>query len=175
MVAQVRDPFFDRGLPNAVQAEQAILGAILLDSSVIFQAVELLNLDDFFLDSSRRIFSKMCALAEAEKPIDFVTLTDALRDAGEFEQIGGATHLASLIDGVPRTDNVSHYAVLVKEKSQLRNLIRTGNQIIARAVECEDPVSEIVQSAERSILEIGRLAETGGFVPAGAVGERVSR
>jgi len=121
--AAMGDPFFDKGLPSNVEAERSILGAILLDNAVCNQAIELLRRDDFFLDSHRRIFDKMVVLTERLMPIDLITLSDELRRAGEFEQIGGATYIASLIDGVPRTDTIEPYAKLVKQKSMLRKLI----------------------------------------------------
>src|SRR6266478_3986825 len=98
--AAMGDPFFEKGLPSSVDAERSILGAILLDNAVCNQAIELLRRDDFFLDSHRRIFEKMIALTERIMPIDLVTLREELSRAGEFEQIGGATYLSSLIDGV---------------------------------------------------------------------------
>ena len=106
----IQDPFFEKGLPSNPEAERSILGAILLDNTVCNQAIELLRREDFFLDSHRRIYDKMVALTERGMPIDLITLTDELRRAAEFEQIGGATYIASLIDGVPRTDTIEHYA-----------------------------------------------------------------
>ena len=116
------DPLFERGLPSNLEAEHSILGAILLDNTVCNQAIELMRREDFFLDTHRRIFDKMVALTERGMPIDLITLTDELRRAAEFEQIGGATYIASLIDGVPRTDTIEHYAKIVKQKSMLRRL-----------------------------------------------------
>src|SRR5262252_4785493 len=136
--AAVGDPFLDKGLPSNLEAERSILGAILLDNAVCNQAIELLRREDFFLDSHRRIFDKMVSLTERLMPIDLITLSDELRRALEFEQIGGATYIASLIDGVPRTDTIEHYARLVKSKARLRRLITASNQIIARCVEEED-------------------------------------
>src|SRR5262249_20245989 len=143
MRAATADPFFEKGLPSNLEAERSILGAVLLDNSVITQAIELLRREDFFLDSHRRIFEKMCALTERTQPIDLITLSDELRRAAEFEQIGGATYIASLIDGVPRTDTIAHYARIVKSKSMLRRLISASNQIIATAMDQEDD-SEII-------------------------------
>src|SRR5258707_15416862 len=100
--AAMGDPFFEKGLPSNVEAERSILGAILLDNAVCNQAIELVRRDDFFLDSHRRIFEKMIALTERIMPIDLITLSDELRRAGEFEQIGGAAYTASHIDGVPK-------------------------------------------------------------------------
>ncbi|MEW6210067.1 MAG: replicative DNA helicase [Acidobacteriota bacterium] len=170
--AAAGDPFFEKGLPSNIEAERSILGAILLDNSVCNQAVELLKRDDFFLDSHRKIFDKMIALSERGSPIDLVTLTDELRKAGEFEQVGGATYIASLIDGVPRTDTIEPYAKIVKAKTMLRKLITASNQIIARAFDEEDDPEVIVDEAERMIFQIAEDRIRQGFQYIGDVAQR---
>jgi replicative DNA helicase len=170
--AATGDPFFEKGLPSNVEAERSILGAILLDNAVCNQAIELLRRDDFFLDSHRRIFDKMVALTERLMPIDLITLSDELRRAGEFEQIGGATYIASLIDGVPRTDTIEPYAKLVKSKSMLRKLITASNQIIALAFEEEDEADMIIDKAEQMIFQIAEDRARQGFQYVGDVAHR---
>ena len=166
------DPFFDKGLPSNVEAERSILGAILLDNSVCNQAIELLRRDDFFLDSHRRIFDKMVVLTERLMPIDLITLSDELRRAGEFEQIGGATYIASLIDGVPRTDTIEPYAKLVKQKSMLRKLISASQQIVSLAFEEEDDADVIIDKAEQMIFQIAEDRVRQGFQYIGDVAHR---
>jgi len=166
------DPFFEKGLPSNVEAERSILGAILLDNTVCNQAIEFLKRDDFFLDSHRRIFDKMVALSERLSSIDMVTLSDELRRAAEFEQIGGATYIASLIDGVPRTDNIEHYARIVKKKSMLRKLITASNQIIARAFDEEDDADIIIDQAEQAIFQIAEDKVRQGFQYIGTVAQK---
>lgn len=166
------DPFIEKGLPSSVESERSILGAILLDNALCNQAIELLRRDEFFLDSHRRIYAKMISLAERVMPIDFVTLTDELRRAGEFEQVGGATYIASLIDGVPRTDTIEHYARIVKSRAMLRRLISASNQIIARCVDDEEDAMTIVDQAEQMIFEIAEDRIRQGFQYIGEVAER---
>ncbi len=166
------DPFFDKGLPSNVEAERSILGAILLDNAVCNQAIELLRRDDFFLDSHRRIFDKMVVLTERLMPIDLITLSDELRRAGEFEQIGGATYIASLIDGVPRTDTIEPYAKLVKQKSMLRRLISASQQIVSLAFEEEDDADVIIDKAEQLIFQIAEDRVRQGFQYIGDVAHR---
>jgi replicative DNA helicase len=166
------DPFFDKGLPSNVEAERSILGAILLDNAVCNQAIELLRREDFFLDSNRRIFDKMVALTERLMPIDLITLSDELRRAGEFEQIGGATYIASLIDGVPRTDTIEPYAKLVKQKSMLRKLITASQQIVSLAFEEEDDADVIIDKAEQMIFRIAEDRVRQGFQYIGDVAHR---
>jgi replicative DNA helicase len=166
------DPFFDKGLPSNIEAERSILGAILLDNAMCNQAIELLRRDDFFLDSHRRIFDKMIALTERLMPIDLITLSDELRRLGEFEQIGGATYIASLIDGVPRTDTIEPYAKLVKQKSMLRKLISASQQIVSLAFEEEDDADVIIDRAEHLIFEIAEDRVRQGFQYIGDVAHR---
>jgi replicative DNA helicase len=170
--AAVGDPFLDKGLPSNVEAERSILGAILLDNTVCNQAIELLRREDFFLDSHRRIFDKMVSLSERLMPIDLITLSDELRRAGEFEQIGGATYIASLIDGVPRTDTIEPYAKLVKQKSMLRKLISASQQIVSLAFEEEDDADVIIDKAEHMIFQIAEDRVRQGFQYIGDVAHR---
>ena len=170
--AAVGDPFLDKGLPSNVEAERSILGAILLDNAVCNQAIELLRREDFFLDSHRRIFDKMVSLTERLMPIDLITLSDELRRAGEFEQIGGATYIASLIDGVPRTDTIEPYAKLVKQKSMLRKLISASQQIVSLAFEEEDEADVIIDQAEHLIFQIAEDRVRQGFQYIGDVAHR---
>ena len=165
------DPFIEKGLPSSVESERSILGAILLDNALCNQAIELLRRDEFFLDSHRRIYAKMISLAERSSPIDFITLTDELRRAGEFEQVGGATYIASLIDGVPRTDTIEHYAKIVKSRAMLRRLISASNQIIARCIDDEEDAITIVDQAEQMIFEIAEDRIRQGFQSIGPVAE----
>jgi replicative DNA helicase len=166
------DPLIERGLPANVEAERSILGAILLDNSLVNQAIEMLRRDDFFLDSHRRIYDKMVALSERVQPIELITLSDELRRAAEFEQIGGATYIASLIDGVPRTDTIAHYAKIVKGKSMLRKLISASSQITAMAIDEEDEADVIIDKAEQLIFQIAEDRMRQGFQYIGDVAHR---
>src|SRR5688572_9469047 len=122
------DPFLERSLPSNLEAERCVLGAILLDNRLCNQAIELLRRDDFYLEAHRRLFERMVSLSEQARPIDPVTLREELQRFGEFDSVGGATYVAGLIDGVPRLENVEHYAKIVKGKAILRRLISTSNQ-----------------------------------------------
>ena len=166
------DPFFDKGLPSNLEAERSILGAILLDNSVCNQAMEMMKRDDLFLDSHRRIFDKMVGLSERGAFIDLITLAEELRRAGEFEQVGGATYIASLIDGVPRTDTIEPYVKIVKSKAILRKLITASNQIIARAFDEEDDPEIILDQAEQAIFQIAEDRILAGFEHVGEVAKR---
>jgi replicative DNA helicase len=163
--------FLEKSMPASLDAERAILGAILLDSDVCNQAIELLRRDDFFLDSHRRIYSAMTALCEQRRPIDYVTLSELLRLSGEFEQVGGASYIASLIDGVPRTDDISHYARIVRMKAARRSLINGCHGIIADAFDSDDD-GALIEKAERVVFEASQGREKKQFEAAGDIVHR---
>jgi len=151
------DLFFEKGLPSNLEAERSILGAILLDNSVCNQAMEMMRRDDFFLDSHRRIYDKMILLSERGSSIDMVTLSEELRRASEFEQVGGATYIASLIDGVPRNDNLEPYVKIVKNKALLRQIITASEQSKSEAFNEELEPDEIYTRAQRRFDDIGEV------------------
>lgn len=166
------DITLDRALPNNVEAERFILGAILLDNTTLNQAAEHLKAEDFFLVSHRKIFEKMLGLFEASRAIDPITLQEELRRAAELDVIGGPAYIASLFDGVPRFSNIENYVKIVKGKSTLRKLINAANQIMAKAFDDEDPPEQILDEAESLILSIAEDRIKQGFVHIGEVAAR---
>jgi replicative DNA helicase len=159
------DATLEKPLPNNLEAERSVLGAILLDNHALNTAIETLRADDFFLDQHRRVFSQMIACSESQQAIDLVTLTEELHRRGDLEAAGGAPYLASLADGMPRVSNVEHYARIVKEKAMLRNLIHTTHNIQQRAFEGEDSADAILDNAESSIFEIAEDRVKEGLIP----------
>ena len=138
-------PARERTLPNNLEAERTVLGAILVDNAAFNSAAEILSREDFFRDAHRRIFEAMAALAERSQPIDLVTLKDELTRQSALEAVGGATFLAALVDGVPRITSVEHWSRLIKEKAVVRNLIHAGNRIVQSCYEGEDEASEFAR------------------------------
>src|ERR1700680_3949334 len=155
----------ERPLPNNLDAERSILGAILLDNNALNSAIESLKSEDFFLQQHRNVFNHMVALGEAQQAIDLVTLTEELHRHGELEASGGAPYLASLADGMPRVSNIEHYARIVKEKAILRNLIHTTHNIQQRAFEGEDGADAILDNAESSIFQLAEDRIRAGLIP----------
>src|SRR5713226_16430 len=155
-------PVLERPLPQNLDAERSVLGAILVDNHAINAAIEKLRPEDFFHDHHRRIFQQMMALHESQQAIDLVTLTEELHRHGELEASGGASYLAQLLDGVPHISNIEHYARIVKEKAILRNLIHTTHKIQQRALDAEEDADTILDGAESSIFELAEdRARTG--------------
>jgi replicative DNA helicase len=172
MTAKPSDLFLERTLPSNVEAEKSVLGAILLDNRLCNQAMELLRRDDFYLESHRKLFDRMIAISEQGRPIDTLTLSDELRKAGDIDAVGGVAYVASLMDSIPRLENIEYYARMVKEMAMLRRLIAAGNQIIALAFEQQEPVPQIVDSAERLIFTIAEDRARDGFVDVGSVAHK---
>jgi replicative DNA helicase len=156
-------------MPSNVEAERAILGAILLDNDAYNQAAEFLQAEDFSLDSHRRIYLRMVELAETGRPVDFVTLTEQLGQNNEIEAIGGSAYVMSLTDGLPRVRNIEHYVKIVKDKALLRGLIHAATSAIEQAYEQDAPAQEIVESAESAIFQIAEKRISEGFLGVPAI------
>jgi replicative DNA helicase len=159
------DTTLEKPLPNNLDAERSVLGAILLDNNALNPAIEHLRAEDFFLDQHRRVFTQMIALGESQQAIDLVTLTEELNRKGDLEASGGAPYLASLADGMPKVSNIEHYARIVKEKAILRNLIHTTHNIQERAFEGEDGADAILDGAESSIFALAEDRVRAGLLP----------
>jgi replicative DNA helicase len=155
----------ERPLPQNLDAERSILGAILLDNHALNAAIENIKPEDFFLEQHRRVFNQMIALGESQQAIDLVTLTESLHRVGELEASGGAPYLASLADGMPRVSNVEHYARIVREKALLRNLIHATHNIQQRALEGEEGADTILDNAESSIFALAEDRVKAGLIP----------
>src|SRR6266571_4627618 len=123
----------ERTLPHNLEAERSVLGAVLLHNDAFNLAAEVVDSNDFYRDAHRRIFDKMVKLSERGDAIDLVTLKEELGRAGELDEVGGPAYITALVDGVPRSTNVEHYARIIKEKATLRNLIFSANKILATA------------------------------------------
>jgi replicative DNA helicase len=158
------DRILDRGMPASMDAERAILGAILLDNSAYPQAAEHLRAEDFSLDSHRRIYLRMMELAETGKPVDFVTLTEQLGQHKEIEAVGGVAYVTSLTDGLPRVKNIEQYVKIVKDKALLRGLIHAATSAIQQAYEQEAPAEEIIDTAESAIFKVAKQRIGQGFL-----------
>jgi replicative DNA helicase len=153
-----------RTLPHNLEAERSVLGAILLHNDAFNLAAEVIDSQDFFRDAHRRIFDKMVKLVERGDAIDLVTLKEELGRAGELDEIGGPAYITALVDGVPRSANVEHYARIIKEKATLRNLILSANKILATAYEGAEDADLILDQAEHAIFAIADDKVRDGFV-----------
>lgn len=151
-------------LPANVEAERAILGAILLDNLSFNEAAEHLQAEDFSLDSHRRIYSRMVELMDSSRPIDLITLVEELDRRKELQAIGDVGYISGLIDGVPDRPSIEHYIKIVRDKALLRGLINTASSAIARASEQSDLAEEILNDTEAAILGLSEKRIGRGFL-----------
>jgi replicative DNA helicase len=155
----------DRTLPHNLDAERSVLGAILLRNDAINAAVEVLQPEDFYRDAHQLLLEHMIQLSERGAAIDLVTLAESLTRASALDKVGGPAYITRLVDGVPRTTNIEHYAQIVKEKATLRRLITEASKIASDAYDADRDASEILDEAERSIFSIADARIGAGFTP----------
>jgi replicative DNA helicase len=153
-----------RSAPWSPDAEQAVLGAMLLDQDAALKAAELLDHSVFYREAHRRLFRAMVALTEQRVVIDHVTLRDELLRRNELDSAGGVEYLAELVDSVATPANVDHHAKILREKSILRRLIEASTGIIQQAYEGRLGANELLDQAEGRIFRISQERRTDGFV-----------
>ncbi|MEW4372421.1 replicative DNA helicase [Paenibacillus kandeliae] len=158
------DMFYDRVPPQNLEAEQAVLGAILLQAEALISVMERVDTEDFYDKSHQLIYDAMVNLGEENQPIDLITLTSLLQDRSQLEDIGGVSYLAKLANAVPTAANVDYYAQIIEEKSMLRRLIRTATQIVSEGYTGGEDVGSMLGDAERKILEISNRRTGSGFI-----------
>ncbi len=149
--------------PQNIEAEQCVLGSILLQSGALGKVLELLGAQDFYREAHQSIFTAFVALFERNEPQDLVTVTAILRDWGKLDQIGGPAYLATLTDIVPVTANISYYANIVRRKSILRQLIQTATEIAGRCFEEQDDIDSLLDETEQRVFEISRAKSEQSF------------
>ncbi|MEX5285255.1 replicative DNA helicase [Selenomonas sputigena] len=142
----------ERMPPASVEAEQAVLGAMLLKEDAVTIVAEMLSPEDFYRETHRLVYEAMLEIKERSEPVDIVTLTEQLRKSGDLAKIGGIPAITLIANSVPTAANVQYHAQIVWEKAQLRKLIHTATEIVGTAYEEADPVDTIMDNAERRIL-----------------------
>lgn len=145
--------------PNNLEAEESLISAIMLDNGNLLDVLEILAPDDFYSNSHRKIFEAIIELFNRNEPVDLITLTNRLTQRNEINEIGGAnyrgaTYLSWLTDAAPVATNAAHYARIIRDKSLLRKLIRSANEISRRCYDDRGDVEEVINFAESSVFEI---------------------
>jgi replicative DNA helicase len=149
------DISFDRPLPDNLDAERFVLGAIMSEESAFIQVAGTLSADDFSLEKHKRIFLRMSDLHERGETIDRVTLANELMKHGQLQSVDGLSYLVSLDDGLPQIHNLEGYVTIVKEKSLLRSIINVSQDTINRCLTCEDDAKQILGAAEDAFMKLG--------------------
>ncbi|WP_044641401.1 replicative DNA helicase [Risungbinella massiliensis] len=155
----------DRLPPHNIDAEQAVLGAILLQPDVVVSVNEIIRAEDFYRQAHQKLYRVMNGLVEKGEPVDLVTLTSELQDQQLIEEIGGIAYLTELSGAVPTAANVEYYAKIVEQKSLARKLIFTATEIAQSGYQSGENVRDVVDEAERKILAISQKGTRGGFAP----------
>src|SRR3989344_2314554 len=151
--------------PQNIEAEQSLLGCLMLDKNAIVKVSDFVRADDFYKNIHKEIFSVMQELFEKMEPIDIISVSTRLREKGQLDGIGGSTYLTSLINLVPTATHVANYAKIVREKKVLRDLIQTSQEIGLNAFDESQEVDELLDKAEKSIFSIGQKSLTQAFIP----------
>jgi len=159
------DPSILKVPPQNLEAEQSILGGILLENVAINPVLEIMAGSDFYSDAHRKIFAAVLELSERSQPIDLITLSNHLKDKKQLDAVGGTVYLSQLVDNVPSAANIGHYARIVKEKSILRNLIGTATEILNRTYGAGADVDSVLDEAEHAIFEISQNKVRPSFYP----------
>jgi replicative DNA helicase len=160
-----RDLSLQKVPPQSIEAEQSILGSILIDNDILFDVMDLLSDGNFYREAHRKIYRGILALFEKNEPIDLITLTNILKKQNELDAVGGAAYLAELVDQVPVAANAAQYAKIVREKAILRNLISSAAHIATRCYEEGGDVDEVLDFAESAIFEISEKKISPSFYP----------
>ena len=140
--------------PNDIEAEQAVLGSMMLDNDAVMDAINILKPEDFYREENKLIFSAMINLNGRSEPIDLITVKDELISLGKFEVCGGLEYIASLPEKVPTTANADKYIRIVEEKSMLRSLIKTSNELLELGYNQTLETDEIIEKAEKEVFDL---------------------
>jgi replicative DNA helicase len=159
-------------LPHSDEAERSVLGAVLLDNRQFHQAQEVLTAGAFYSMRHRKIFQAMETLMSEGSALDLVTVNARLEQSRNLEASGGPAYLASLVDGVPRSANVEHYAKIVREKAILRELIQSAQRILQSALKPEGSTDDVLDEAERAIFRVAEDRLRTGFLPLKTIAEK---
>ena len=144
----------DKVPPQNIEAEQSVLGAILLDNDALHEAVELLKAEDFYREAHRKIYQAMTELYSKNEPVDLITLNNYLKGRNELEEVGGVQYLSSLASFVPTSANVKYHSRIVREKALVRNLLHSVTDIAKNVYDNELDTDELIDYAEKKIFDL---------------------
>ncbi len=153
----------ERVPPQSIEAEQSVLGAMLLDKEAISKVTEILNAEDFYREAHRVIYNAMLELYNKNEAVDMITITDILRRDNKLDDVGGIAYITSLANAVPTAANVKYHANIVEEKSVLRQMVRVSTEIAAMGYEANEEVNVLIDKAESRILEISNRKKKSDF------------
>jgi replicative DNA helicase len=151
--------------PQNIEAEQSLLGGLLVDAEAMNKVADIVGSADFYRDSHTKIFALITDLYERNDAIDMITISSLARDRGILEGIGGVTYLNTLVDLMPSSANIAHYAKMVKEKSLLRRLMNVATEIIEKGYDADTNVDGYIDDAEKMIFQVAENKFKPAFFP----------
>lgn len=151
--------------PQNLEAEQSVLGSVLIDKEVLSTITEIITGKDFYREDHKEVYEAVMDLYERGEPIDLITVSEQLKTRGTLDSIGGLPYLTNLANVVPTTANAKHYAKIVEEKSILRRLIKVSSEILNMGYEASEEISFVLDKAEKSIFDVLQKRNTQGFTP----------
>lgn len=149
--------------PHDEDAEEAVIGSMLTDKDAVIAAIEVLKPEDFYRDDNKTIFEAESSIYAKGEPIDFITVKEELISMGKFDAVGGNEYLATLTDKVPTTANIEKYVKIVEDKSLLRTLIKTANELIDLGYSQNEEIESLMDSAEKKIFDIMQRKSQKGY------------
>lgn len=158
-------PTIDRLPPQNIDAEQAVLGAMLIKKEAIAEVSQLLRPEDFYRDAHKIIYEAMLTLFNRNEPADIVTVTNYLNNESKLDKVGGIAFVTALANVVPTAANVIYHANIVREKADLRHLINTATDIAGMAYEAADDVADVIDKSEKMIMEVANRQNVSAFTP----------
>nr|MDA8388788.1 replicative DNA helicase [Nitrospiraceae bacterium] len=151
--------------PQSIEAEQAVLGALLIEGESVLKAIELIGEEDFYRAAHRRIYGAMLGLFEKNESIDMVTVSEELKKKGSLEETGGTEYLSTLANQTPTAANVVYYARIVKDKSLQRSLLKAATEVAEKIYQGEMEADDMMDMAEKKVFEVSDKRIRGSFVP----------
>lgn len=155
--------------PQNIEAEVSLLGSILIEKDAIIKIADIVTAEDFYVDRHSLIFAAIMDLYEQRQPIDIISLSGKLSDAGELEHVGGATYITELTSSVPTAAHVVHYAGIVAHKATLRRLIAAAGNISGLGYDEQTPLDQLLDRAEQTIFEVSQKNLKQNFIPIGSI------
>ena len=151
--------------PHNLEAEQSVLGSLMLDKDAVIKIADLLKVGDFYKDDHNLIYETMLELYEEREPLDVLSVSNKLEEKEKLEQIGGSSYLASLVNTVPSAANVAHYAKVVQKKATLRRLISAASRIEEMGYDEKEDVEKVLDESEQKIFKVSQKYIKQDFIP----------
>ena len=151
--------------PHNLEAEESVLGAVMLSADAANAVMDKLVAEDFYVPAHQAIFESISRLYNGNQPIDVVTVSDSLRRSEELDRVGGVIYLTELMERVPTASNVDYYADIVEEHSMRRNLLRAGTRVTDLALQTDEEIIDVLDSAEQTVLGVAERRVGDGLMP----------